>query len=76
MAERGSENIKRKPVKPGTIELEAVSIATIVNDEKNKFVSNNNETIPSMDPMSLDLQEGMVIEAKDGGNPSKEEKDR
>ncbi|MBR3163145.1 MAG: hypothetical protein IKF17_03490 [Clostridia bacterium] len=70
MAERGSENIKRKPVEPGKIELEAVSIATIINEnEKNELVSNNSDTVQSMEIMSPELHEGMVIAVHDGGKP-------
>ena len=68
MAGRGSENMKRKPVKPGKIELEAVSIATIINEnEKNEIVSNNSDTVKSMEIMSPELHEGMVITVQDGG---------
>ena len=72
MAERGSENIRRKPVEPGKIELEAVSIATIINEkDKNEIVSNNNDTVKSMEIMSPELHEGMVIAVQDGGKPEK-----
>lgn len=74
MAERGSENITKKPVKPGKIELEAISLATIINEnEKNELVSNNSDTVKSMEIMSPELHEGMVITAQNGGNPEKEQ---
>ena len=73
MAERGSENITKKPVKPGRIELEAISLATIINGkEKNELVSNNSDTIKSMEIMSPELHEGMVITVQNGGTPEKE----
>ena len=74
MAERGSESITKKPVKPGKIELEAVSIATIINEkDKEELVSNNNNTVKSMEIMSQELHEGLVIMAEDGGNPEREQ---
>ncbi len=74
MAERGSENIIKKPVKPGKIELEAISLATIINEnEKNELVSNNSDTVKSMEIMSPELHEGMVITVQDGGTPEKEQ---
>ncbi len=74
MAERGSEKITRKPVKPGEIELEAISLATIINEEeKNELVSNNSGTVKSTEIMSPELHEGMVITALDGGTPEKEQ---
>ena len=74
MAERGSEKITRKPVEPGKIELEAISLATIINGkEENELVSNNSDTIKSMEIMSPELHEGMVITVQDGGTPEKEQ---
>lgn len=71
-----SEKITRKPVKPGKIELEAISLATIINeDERDEIISSNSDTVKSMEIMSPELHEGMVITVEDGGT-LEEEQDR
>ena len=74
MTGRESEKITRKPVKPGKIELEAISLATIINeDERDEIISSNSDTVKSMEIMSP--HEGMVITVEDGGT-LEEEQDR
>lgn len=71
---KDTEGMKRKPVEPGKIEIEAVDMATVINDlGENELVSNNHTSIDSI--TVLDLEEGMTIPAHDGGNPNKNEED-
>ena len=64
--------MNRHPVEPGKIEIEAVSMATIINaEEKDKLIANNSTSVKSLEVMSPELDEGMIIQAQDGGNPNK-----
>ena len=68
---KGTEGMKRKPVEPGKIEIEAVDMATVINElGKNELISNNHASIESI--TVLDLEEGMTIPVLEGGNPNKE----
>ena len=68
---KGTDGMKRKPVEPGKIEIEAVDMATVINElGKNELVSNNHTSIESI--TVLDLEEGMTIPVLEGGNPNKE----
>ena len=68
---KGTDGKKRKPVEPGKIEIEAVDMATVINElGKNELISNNHASIESI--TVLYLEEGMTIPALEGGNPNKE----
>lgn len=68
---KGTEGVKRKPVEPGKIEIEAVDMSTVINElGKNELISNNHASIESI--TVLDLEEGMTIPVQEGGNPNKE----
>ena len=74
MSRTRPEERKGKPVKAGEVEFDAVSLATIFDENrKDKMVARNSASVKSKDVMSVELQEGMVIRAENTINTREDE---
>ena len=68
------ERVKRKPVKPGKIDMTVINMAAVFRENENEkmdreIVVTNNNRIPAIEVMSNELQYGMIISAQDGERP-------